>query len=54
MSFLYKPWTSEYQSQYTWKLRNQFRKPQDILEKPIRGIKRITRCQQQKTINVRK
>jgi len=41
MSFLYKPWTSEYQSQYTWKIRNQFRKPQDILEKHLEEIKQL-------------
>ncbi|OUM64969.1 hypothetical protein PIROE2DRAFT_8113 [Piromyces sp. E2] len=41
MSFLYKPWTSEYQSQYTWKLRNQFRKPQDILEKQLEELKQL-------------
>ncbi|ORX53872.1 hypothetical protein BCR36DRAFT_403503 [Piromyces finnis] len=41
MSFLYKPWTSEYQSQYTWKLRNQFRKPQDILEKHLEELKQL-------------
>eukprot|EP00833_Pecoramyces_ruminatium_P016299 jgi/Orpsp1_1/1190331/evm.model.d7180000078314.1 len=41
MSFLYKPWTSEYQSQYTWKLRNQFRKPQDILEKQLEELKEL-------------
>ncbi|ORX63390.1 hypothetical protein BCR32DRAFT_279240 [Anaeromyces robustus] len=41
MSFLYKPWTSEYQSQYTWKIRNQFRKPQDILEKQLEELKEL-------------
>jgi len=41
MSFLYKPWTSEYMSQYTWKLRNQFRKPQDILEKQLEELRQL-------------
>jgi len=41
MSFLYKPFTSEYQSQYTWKIRNHFRKPQDILEKQLEELKQL-------------
>jgi len=39
MSYFYKSWTSEYQSQYTWKLENKYRKPQDILEKQLDELK---------------
>ncbi|KAG4105019.1 hypothetical protein H8356DRAFT_1418988 [Neocallimastix lanati (nom. inval.)] len=41
MSFLYKPLTSEYQSQYTWKLRTHNRGPQDILEKQLEELKEL-------------
>jgi len=54
MSFLYKPWTSEYQSQYTWKLRNNFRKPKDILEKQLEELKQLQEANNKKTINVRR
>jgi len=48
MSFLYKPWTSEYQSQYTWKLRNNFRKPKDILEKQLEELKQLQEANNKK------
>jgi len=46
MSFLYKPFTSEYQSQYTWKLRNQFKKPQDILERQLEELRELQEANQ--------
>jgi len=54
MSFLYKPWTSEYMSQYTWKLRNQFRKPQDILEKQLEELKQLQEENNKKIIIIRR
>jgi len=41
MYFLYKPLTSEYQSQYTWKLKTHNRGPQDILEKQLEELKEL-------------